>query len=268
MEPRKQKEIEYYEKQAEILLKSAEEKQQGDFEKFSPFLLKSYTFVRNFLKNKCNDKKVLDYGCGNGVHSVWLAQYGGEITGIDLSKKSLQIAKEKLKTKKMDTRTEFLVMDCENLEFPDNYFDIIFDGGTFSSLDLKKVFSELSRVLKPNGFLIGIETLGHNPFTNLKRRINKLSGKRTEWAVHHIFRMEDLKKAEEHFKKTEAYFFHLISWIVFPALKLPGGKVLLKLFEKIDGFLIFLFPFLKRYSFKIVFIFSQPLPYKNDEKII
>ncbi|PIU24464.1 hypothetical protein COT12_00910, partial [Candidatus Berkelbacteria bacterium CG08_land_8_20_14_0_20_39_8] len=79
-------------------------------------------------------------------------------------------------------------MDCEKMEFPDNLFDIIFDGGTFSSIDLVKAYPELSRVLKPDGFLIGIETFGHNPFTNLKRKINKLIGKRTEWATAHIFR--------------------------------------------------------------------------------
>jgi len=259
MENRKKVEIEYYDKEAKKWLKNkSETKREGDFEEFPPFLLESYKFLRQFLKNKCEGKKILDYGCGNGIHSVWLAEYGGKVIGIDLSKQSLQIAKERAKIKRVNNKTEFLAMDCEDLKFPDNYFDIIFDGGTFSSLDLNKSLPELTQVLKPDGFLIGIETLGHNPLTNLKRKINKLTGKRTKWAAEHIFKMKDLKQAENYFEKIETHFFHLVSWVAFPFLNLPGGKILLKLFEKIDHFLLFIFPFLQSYSFKIVFIFSEP----------
>lgn len=259
MEERKQKEIEYYDKKAEDFSKTPSEKgQRGNFEGFNPFILRSYEFLQNFLKNKCKNKKLLDYGCGNGIHSVWLAKYGAEVVGIDLSKYSLQIARERLEKEAGNSKAEFLLMDCENLDFSDNSFDIVFDGGTFSSLDLKKVYSETSRVLKPNGFLIGIETLGHNPLTNFKRKINKITGKRTEWAVNHIFQIHDLKQAEEYFNNIEAYFFHFISWFAFPFLNLPGGRILLKLLEKIDYFLISLFPFLRKYSFKIVFILSEP----------
>lgn len=259
LEKRKREEIEYYEKGAKEWLESESKKKEGtDFEEFTPFLLESYKFLRKFLTNKCEDKKILDYGCGNGVHSIWLAEYGGRVTGIDLSEKSLQIAREMVKAKGMEGKIEFLTMDCESLKFPENLFDIVFDGGTFSSLDLNKALVEISRVLKPDGFLIGIETLGHNPLTNFKRWINKLTGKRTKWAAEHIFKMEDLKQAEKHFKKIETHFFHLVSWIVFPVLNFPGGEFLLRLFEGIDNFLISIFPFLRRFSFKLVFIFSEP----------
>jgi len=250
MEERKQKEIEHYDSQLNV--------EQGDFEGFNPILLGSHKFLRNFLRDKCQDKKILDYGCGNGINTVWLAKYKGEVVGIDLSEKSLDVAKERIKEQGLESMVKFLPIDCENMTFPDNYFDIIFDGGTFSSLDLNKAFPELKRVLKPHGFLIGIETLGHNPFTNFKRKINKLFGKRTKWASEHIFKMKDLKEAKKYFQKKETHFFHLISWIAFPFLKLPGGKILLRILEKIDSFFLFIFPFLKRYSFKIVFIFSQP----------
>jgi ubiquinone/menaquinone biosynthesis C-methylase UbiE len=253
MELRKQEEIEYYEKKAQEWLKK--KKWQSDFGRFDPSVLTSFKFCYEWLARNCKGKKVLDYGCGNRVHSIPLAKMGARVWGIDLSEKSLEIAKKR--TKREGVEINFLRMDCEKMEFPDNFFDIIFDGDTFSSLDLNKVLPEIARVLKSEGFLIGIETLGHNPFTNLKRKINKLTGKRTKWAAEHIFKMEDLKRAEKYFKKIETHFFHLISWITFPILNLPGGKFMQKLFDALDKLLLKL-SFLKKYSFKVVFIFSQP----------
>lgn len=265
MELRKIEEIEYYDKQAEETKK--EEEGQADFEGFNPLLLSSFQFCYDWLKNNCQDKKVLDYGCGNGVHSIFLGKTGAEkVVAIDLSEKSLAIAREKAKEEGIEEKIEFLKMDCEKMEFPDNSFDVIFDGGTFSSLDLKKALPELARVLKPEGHLLGIETFGHNPFTNLKRKINKLTGKRTEWAVEHIFKTKDLNGAKDCFKNTEVRFFHLASWMAFPFLSLPAAKILLKWWESIDRVLLRL-SFFKKYAFKIVFILSEPKKHYAKEII-
>lgn len=253
MEERKQKEIQYYDQKAKAQLEISED-QKGDFEGFDPFLLSSYNSLKEYLKDKCQGKAILDYGCGNGVHAWWLAKYGGNVTAIDLSEKSLEIAKKKAEKEGVLQKIKFIKMDCEELDFPDKFFDIIFDGGTFSSLDLDKAFLELKRVLKPGGFLIGIETFGHNPLTNLKRKLNKLSGKRTEWAASHIFKESDFKKAKNYFGKIEVKYFHLVSWAVFPFLKLPSSRSVLKILEFIDRVLLVL-PFLKKYSFKVVFVF-------------
>lgn len=251
MESRKQKEIEHYDMMAGKLLKRRKA-EKGDFEGFNPLLLASFRFVHNFLRDKCENKNVLDYGCGNGIHSFWLEKLGAKIKAIDLSDNSLEFAREKVKN-----NVEFTKMDCENMSFPDNHFDIIFNSGTFSSLDLNKALSELNRVLKPEGFVIGIETFGHNPLTNFKRKINRITKKRTAWAASHITREGDLKMIKRYFNELEIHYFHLVSWLVFPFLNLPFGKTLLKLFEFIDRILLKV-PFLRKYAFKIVFILKKP----------
>jgi SAM-dependent methyltransferase len=257
MEKRKETEIEYYEKKAAEQLGSAQEAKRIDFEGFNPFLLSSYKFLQQYLKDKCKGKKILDYGCGNGVHSFWLADCGGDITGVDLSEKSLEIAKKRARREKSGSNVKFLVQDCEKLEFPDNYFDIIFDGGSFSSLDLKNAFPGLVRVLKSSGFLVGIETFGHNPFTNFKRQLNKVFGKRTSWAASHIFSLKDIELAKEFFGSTDVYYFHVISWLAIPFLRFDQSGNLVNFLEKIDKILL-RYPFIKKYSFKVVFVFSNP----------
>ena len=258
IEERKRKEIEYYEAQAKRWPKEAtNERWKGDFEGFNPQVLLSFRFFYKLLAKHALGKKVLDYGCGNGIHSIFPAKQGAEVIGIDLSEPSLHIASERARKEGVGNKVSFIAMDCESLTFPDNSFDTIMDGGTFSSLDVQKALPELARVLKPDGAVIGIETLGHNPFTNFKRILNKRAGKRTEWAAKHIFTMQDLERAKHYFTNVEAHFFHVISWAAFPFLRLAGGKFLLQLLEGADQLLL-LFPFLRRYAFKVVFIFSAP----------
>jgi len=252
MEERKQKEIEYYDSKAELKSKNS----KGDFEGFNPLYLSSFKFLYSLLEKNVSGKIVLDYGCGNGIHSDFLVKSGAKkVIGIDLSEKSLKLAEEKTKKEKIEEKTEFIRMDCERLDFPDNYFDVILDGGTFSSLDLNKALPELKRVLKPEGVLIGIETFGHNPLTNLKRSFNKVTGRRTGWAASHIFKQKNMKEAKKYFNETSYYYFHLTSWMAIPFLGSVFGNTLLIFLEAIDGILLKI-PFFKKYCFKVVFIFK------------
>jgi len=253
MEERKEKEIRHYDKRAEKQRK--EPLKEVDFEGFDQQVLASYRFCYNLLRKNCHGKKVLDYGCGNGIHNIFLGKTSNEVVGIDLSEHSLAIARQKIEKAGL-LNVKFQVSDCEKMDFPDNTFDVVFDGGTFSSLDNKKAFSEIARVLNPSGVLIGIETFGHNPLTNFKRKINKKTGKRTEWAVGHIIKDSDLEHLSSFFEKTEIKHFHLFSWILFPFINLPGFKLLLKIIEIGDNILLKL-PLFKKYAFKVVFICSN-----------
>ena len=97
------------------------ENNQGDFEGFDPFLLLSYRFLRKKTEELIKGRKVLDYGCGNGVHDNWLADGAGKVVAVDLSEESLNIASRRVKKGNI----EFLEMDCENLTFEDNSFDLL-----------------------------------------------------------------------------------------------------------------------------------------------
>lgn len=249
MEERKLKEIEYYDNEAKN--SQGSKKEAGSLKDFDPFFLESYRFLKEYLKTGYQDKDVLDYGCGTGIHLNWLAKYLKKVTGIDLSQNSLD------KAKGLENNITLVLGDCEKTEFPNESFDVVFDGGTFSSLDLENALKEIHRVLKPFGLLVGIETLGHNPITNLKRKINKILGKRTSWAAGHIFKIQDLDIVKKYFNIIQLKFFHLVSWVAIPFLNMPGGKIFLKVLEKLDQFLITIFPFLKKYSFKIVFVLKK-----------
>lgn len=249
-----QKEIEYYDKEAQDSL--GENKESGSKSALDIFSLASYKFLVAYIKNNFKGGRVLDYGCGMGVHLIWLSKVFDEVVGIDLSQNSLGRAKKSL-AHQVQGNITLIQGDCENTKLDSNSFDVVFDWGTFSSLDLERGLKEIHRVLKPSGTLLGIETLGHNPLANLKRSMNVSRGKRTKWAADHIFKMEDLENVKKYFDIKRLEFFHIFSWMFFPLTNYPGGKFLLGLLQGIDRLLLLLFPFLKKYSFKVVFILKK-----------
>ncbi|MBI2484243.1 class I SAM-dependent methyltransferase [Candidatus Uhrbacteria bacterium] len=260
MEPRKEKEIAHYDTHARQWLSShaSLDTGGGDFEGFHPSILSSYRHCYDLLARYAKGKSVLDFGCGNGVHLPYLASLAASVTGIDLSEASLAIARRRIANLPVREHIQLKKMDCEHLEFPDNSFDVVFDGGVFSSLDFERALSEIARVLKPDGILIGIETFGHNPLTNLKRKFNEKKGKRTAWAAQHILTTSSLQKTRQYFANIDVRYFHLLSWLAFPLIGKPGGVAMLRFLELCDALLLTI-PFLKKYAFKIVVVCQQPI---------
>jgi|GEM_PF-929658 len=257
MEDRKAKEIEYYDLAAgQTAADSSGE--VVDFEGFRPLRLASFRYCYSRLQDLCGRAVVLDWGCGNGVHTIPIARMGAKkVIGIDLSEGLLKNARDLAESSGVADIVQFLKMDCEKTDFLDNEFDIVFDGGTFSSIDIQKALPELARILKPGGTLVGIETFGHNPLANFNRARNVRSGKRTAWAASHIFNNAGIVLAEKYFGKVQIKYFHLFSWVLIPLVDRPWGKIIFDLVEIFDRQFIKI-PFFKKYAFKVVFEFSEP----------
>lgn len=111
---------------------------------------------KNFFKNA----KVLDAGCGDtGKLLIALHRLGSyDIHGFDLGKSFIPILKKTLKTYKVPLQ-HITIKSASVLKipYPDNYFDFVSCHGVLVHLnniaEVKKAFSELSRVTKNNGYL-------------------------------------------------------------------------------------------------------------------
>ncbi|WP_249872688.1 class I SAM-dependent methyltransferase [Oceanobacillus saliphilus] len=107
--------------------------------------------VSNHLKK---GSKVLDIGCGDGYGSYKLYGYGFDVTGIDLSKEMIQLAKSGVK----EENITFMHGDVNDIPFEDNYFDAILAINVLEWVeDPLRALGELNRVVKNNGMLcVGI----------------------------------------------------------------------------------------------------------------
>ncbi|MDJ1167891.1 class I SAM-dependent methyltransferase [Roseofilum sp. BLCC_M154] len=100
-------------------------------------------------------KVILDAGCGSGYKSLTLAEAnpGAKIVGIDLSEKSVGIARERLKLHGF-TDAEFHVMPIENIGTLEYEFDYInCDEVLYLFSDIIKSLTLLKSVLKYDGIL-------------------------------------------------------------------------------------------------------------------
>jgi 2-polyprenyl-6-hydroxyphenyl methylase/3-demethylubiquinone-9 3-methyltransferase len=104
----------------------------------------------NELKLKPQGKSALEVGCGGGILSEEIARMGFDLTGIDPSKHSLQIASDHAKAGRL--RIKYDIGTGEALPYRDNAFDIVLCFDVLEHVrDVPKVISEISRVLKPGG---------------------------------------------------------------------------------------------------------------------
>lgn len=96
--------------------------------------------------------KALDLCCGAGTNTVYLAEKGFEVTGIDISPTAVEIAKKK--AEKANAKIDFNVQNFVDLPFRDELFDFVFDMGCFHHVepeDRQKFIRGVHRVLKDGG---------------------------------------------------------------------------------------------------------------------
>ncbi|GAA4812790.1 bifunctional demethylmenaquinone methyltransferase/2-methoxy-6-polyprenyl-1,4-benzoquinol methylase UbiE [Litoribaculum gwangyangense] len=112
------------------------------------------------LVNESNPETILDIATGTGDLAINLAETNAKkIIGLDISSGMLEIGKEKIKNKELDSKIEMILGDSENMPFEDNSFDAItvaFGVRNFETLE--NGLKEIYRVLKTNGTFVILET--------------------------------------------------------------------------------------------------------------
>jgi ubiquinone/menaquinone biosynthesis methyltransferase len=108
--------------------------------------------------------RVLDVACGTGDIAFAAAARGAKVTGLDLTQRMVDLARER--NGASGVPVHFLVGDMSALPFPDGAFDVVTTGyGIRNVPEIPPAVREIARVLRPGGLLLSLDfNRPQNPF--------------------------------------------------------------------------------------------------------
>lgn len=122
--------------------------------------------ARNYYREDRKKVKILDFGCGGGSHTWYLAREGFDTYAFDGSAYAIENAKKRLERENL--HADFRVSDGLHIEYQENFFDAVIDNVCIYAntlQNIKTMYSKVYRMLKEGGRLVtvcfGKETYGY-----------------------------------------------------------------------------------------------------------
>jgi SAM-dependent methyltransferase len=117
--------------------------------------------------------RVLDFACGAGVTTAFLAQRGAIVTGIDISPESIERGRQL--SQRLRLPMEFRAGELASGVFEPASFDAVAGSYALHHVDLSQIAPVLAEILVPRGRGAFLETMALNPLLAFSRR--RLSGR-------------------------------------------------------------------------------------------
>src|SRR6056297_1512263 len=139
---------------------------------------RSYEFIGesiNWLVDSVfneKDQKILDLGCGPGLYSKELAEKGYSVTGVDLSKRSIEYAKAQVSNKELNL--EYKVQNFLELDYKEEYDVVLLlycELGALTNQERNQLLKKVNAALKPGGkFVFDVFTENNRDDVDINRK--------------------------------------------------------------------------------------------------
>jgi SAM-dependent methyltransferase len=240
---------------------------------FAPTCLENIHLLAQF--GDLRGLRVLDIGCGQGDTSVAFALRGAEVWALDVSDRMVELTRQLAAHHGVMERVHTDVGRVEDMQYADNFFDLLFADGVLHHLNMPAAVPNLVRVLKPGGRGYFLEPQKGSIFSEIYR----FFAKDLRTTDERPFEARDFEFLRIQFGQLEHREYHLASLVLFAlrftTLKLTGkafpywmdevrqGKYcprLLRWLQNLDEFFLGRFRFLRQYAWMTVIRGQKPQP--------
>mgnify|MGYP001211070738 CR=1 FL=1 len=157
--------------------------------------------------------KVLEICSGSGRYTYPLLKTGSTVMATDISKNSLELLVNRLRSSGFQNKLTTKVADIENLPFGNDSFDVLTSAGSLSYGSSEIVDKEIFRVIKNGGYFICVDSLNENPIYKFNRYINYLLKKRTKMTFDNMPTNNRINKLRNMYSDIKVQYFGSISFL-------------------------------------------------------
>jgi 2-polyprenyl-3-methyl-5-hydroxy-6-metoxy-1,4-benzoquinol methylase len=178
-----------------------------------------------------NGKRVLEVGCGIGTDAINFARHGAQVTAVDLTEKSLEVARQRARVFGVEDRIRFVQANAENLSdyVPPERYDLVYSFGVIHHtphpgrvLDQFRKYAGPETTLKIMVYnrwswkVLWILAYGKGQFWKLDRLIADSSEAQTGCPVTYSYsRKSGRRLLEDHgFRVTSLMVDHIFSYSI------------------------------------------------------
>lgn len=188
-------------------------------------------------------KKVLEIGCGIGTDTINFARYGAQVTAVELSKKSLEIARQRAKVYGLQNSIRFYLGNAEELiQFlPAEPYDLIYSFGVIHHTpNPERVVEQMRYYVRPGStvkimvyhryawkVLWILLTYGRGQFWRLTELVAQHSEAETGCPVTYTFTRREARKLleERGFRVTKMWVDHIFPYHIPDYVQYRYAKV-------------------------------------------
>jgi SAM-dependent methyltransferase len=119
-------------------------KDLDDYDSAAEYIRHKISYKRELLsvvEKYSNSKKLLEAGCGSGASSIYLAQKGYEVLGVDVDPDMIKLANELKDNVEIADNVNFQIEDIENMDGIKDDIGVIFSNGVMEHFSDSRIRS-------------------------------------------------------------------------------------------------------------------------------
>ncbi len=209
-------------------------KEVGTREYFDEVEARKYLVEPHILRfaefPRWSGKRVLEIGCGIGTDTINFARHGAEVTAVDLSEKSLEIARRRAEVYGLQDRIRFYAGNSEELPsfVPVQPYDLVYSFGVIHHTPHPaRVIDQIRQYVRPGStikimvyhrrswkVLEILARYGKGRFWDLDGLVARYSEAQTGCPVTYTYRPHEVVRLLQGFTITEMWVDHIFPFRV------------------------------------------------------